>query len=96
MNLVQHNYAMAKLLAGETFEAIGDDHDNDAKWDAYDDALACLREAEDQLIAWAREVALSMAAKKDHATLIRLFDAAANDRNSKARDKVIELSARLG
>lgn len=94
MNTYQNNYLMAKTLRLAAFDAFTDEG-TDAEWDEYEARQALEAEAADQLIAWARKVALAMAGPADRVLLERLFAKAADRRNYDARRKVLEMTLRL-
>lgn len=89
MNINQRNYVSAKLLATARFEAITDDTESDALWDAYDEAVAKLRAAEGELLAWGELVATSICKPAERQLISEFF------KNRKARDKAIELVMKL-
>lgn len=70
MNINKENYLAAKLLSQAAFEAIpNDDNDNDAEWDAWDEARELEGEAVLALIGWGKSQLKSMpipAAHKDN------------------------------
>lgn len=92
LNKFQENYLLAQAITVEKFNAIpADNNDNEAEWDAYDDAKHLEREAGKQLISWGKGfVATQPMKEEDRKNVDRLFELAEESEYGKTFKKLCD------